>query len=141
MYCAKCGFQNVEEANYCRVCGNNFQKLSTNALPETKQPDQERAYKKLFMGIGFLILSSILPSSAKPVFLVLGIIMLVKGIRLLQVSKLIACASSVQTTSPPFHQIRKTSAQQIHTNPRVRQTGELVPPPSVTENTTKLFDR
>jgi ABC-type bacteriocin/lantibiotic exporter with double-glycine peptidase domain len=146
MYCSKCGVQNVAEVNYCRVCGNSFQKLSTNELPEAKQFDdvkpynQERAFKKLFMGIGFLIISSMLHSSVKPVFLVLGIIMLVKGVRLLQMSKLVSCASSAQTTTTPFHQIQETSAQQVHTNPRVRQTGELVQPPSITENTTKLFD-
>jgi hypothetical protein len=147
MYCSKCGTQNLNEVNYCRVCGNSFQKFSTNELPDVKQFDevkqmnQERAYKKLFTGISFLILSSLLPSSAKPVFLILGIIMLVKGIRLLQVSKLISCASHGQNTATPFHQIEETSAQQINPQARVKQTGELVQPPSVTENTTKLFDR
>jgi hypothetical protein len=146
MYCSKCGTQNLNEVNYCRACGNSFQKFSTNGLPDVKpfddvkQANQERAFKKLFMGISFLILSSFLPSSAKPVFLILGIIMLVKGVRLLQLSKLVSCASHGQSTTTPFRQIPETSAQQIHTNPHVRQTGELVPPPSVTENTTKLFD-
>lgn len=145
MYCSKCGMQNVEDVNFCRSCGNSLQKLSTNGLPDVKpfddekQANQERAFKKLFTGMGFLIFSSFLPPSVRTVFLILGIIMLVKGVRLLQISKLVSCAShGLSTTS--FRQIQKTSAQQIHTNPRVRQTGELVPPPSVTEHTTKLFD-
>jgi hypothetical protein len=140
MYCAKCGTQNIEEANYCRFCGNTLQPLSTTALPEVKQFDQERALKKLTMGIGFLIFSSMLPSAVKPVFIVLGILMLVKGIRLLHFSKLTACASPAPTAPTNFRQIRETSAQQIQTKV-VKPTGELVPPPSVTEHTTKLFDR
>jgi hypothetical protein len=140
MYCAKCGTQNIEEANYCRFCGNTLQPLSPTALPEVKQFDQERALKKLTMGIGFLIFSSMLPSPVKPVFIVLGILMLVKGIRLLQLSRLMACASSAPIAPATFRQIGETSAQQIQTK-AVKPTGELAPPPSVTEHTTKLFDR
>lgn len=144
MYCSNCGTQNIETANFCRTCGHNFQNLSTRQLPEIKNPDQERAFKKLFMGIMFLVISSAISSFAKPVsvwLLIIGIVMLVKGVRLFACSRFTASSPNAQTATTPFHQLQETASQHIQTNVQVKPTGELVPPPSVTEHTTKLFDR
>lgn len=141
MYCANCGTQNKEDANFCRKCGNRFQNPFANPLPEVKRQGQEQAYKKLFLGIGFLIIASMLHSTVKPLagwLVFLGIVMIVKGVRR---SRLAACATPAQLATTPFNRIPETSAQRINTKGQVRQTGELAAPPSVTEQTTKLFDR
>jgi uncharacterized membrane protein YvbJ len=144
MYCSNCGTQNKEEANYCRQCGRSFPKPYTNLLPEVKQPDQHRAFRKLFTGIAFLVIASILPAHSRPMLwwlFFIGIVMVIKGVRLLSVARFSALSTQTQLTATPCNAISETSPQQIHTEVRVRQTGEVVQPPSVTENTTKLFDR
>jgi hypothetical protein len=144
MFCSNCGTQNKEDANYCRKCGNGFQKTSSNPLPDMRNPNQERAFKKLFLGIGFLVLSSIFSASARPIsgiLLVLGIITLIKGVRLFAGSRFVACSIHPQMPTTPFTRIQKTSSHQIQTNGQVRRTGELISPPSVTERTTQLFER
>jgi uncharacterized membrane protein YvbJ len=143
MYCSNCGTQNIETANFCRTCGHNIQNLSTKALPDMRNPNLERAFKKLFMGVIFLLISSALSSFAKPVsvwLLIVGIVMLVKGVRLFASSRFSASSPNAQTATTPFHQLRETASQSIQTNVQVKSTGEIVPP-SVTEHTTKLFDR
>jgi hypothetical protein len=144
MYCSNCGIQNKEDANFCRRCGQSFQKPSINPLPDMKNPDQMRAFKKLIMGIGFIALSGAFRSTTKPLsglLLFLGIVMVIKGIRRLSWSGFAVCSNHSQLATTPFHRISETAPQRVQTNSQVRQTGELVPPPSVTENTTKLFDR
>jgi hypothetical protein len=71
----------------------------------------------------------------------IGIVMVVKGIRLLSAARFAAYSTPAQIATTPLNRMQETSSPQIHSNVRVRQTGELVPPPSVTESTTKLFDR
>jgi hypothetical protein len=144
MFCLNCSTQNIEEANYCRKCGNGFQKTSSHPLPAIRNPNHEKAFKKLFIGIGFLVLSSMLSSSVKPfsvILLVVGIITLIKGARLLAGYRWVSCSTHPQMPTTPFNRIQKTSSQRIQTNSQVKRTGELIPPPSVTERTTKLFDR
>jgi uncharacterized membrane protein YvbJ len=144
MYCSNCGTQNMETANFCRACGRNFQNLSTRRLLDMRNPEQDRAFKRLFVGIMLLLISSALPSFTRPLSLclsIIGIVLLIKGVRLFAFSRFAASSPDSQTATTPFHRIQETSSQQIQTPVQVKSTGELVPPPSVTENTTKLFDR
>jgi hypothetical protein len=141
MYCATCGSQNKEDANFCRKCGKRFQNPTANPLPEVNRPGQEQAYRKLTLGIGFLIIASMLHSTVKPLsgwLVFLGIVIIVKGIRRLRFA---ACSTPAQLVTTPFNRMSETSAQRIKTQDQVRQTGELVVPSSVTEHTTKLFDQ
>jgi hypothetical protein len=86
MYCPKCGAQNIEDAQYCRGCGENISLVSqamTGHLPEKRTvgydaagkpydetgrrihrekgpPRLDKAIKSGFMGLAFLIIAFIL---------------------------------------------------------------------------------
>jgi hypothetical protein len=87
MYCPKCGAQNIEDAQYCRGCGENISLVSqamTGHLPETRSdsdrgvvgvvfdptgrrhrhkddaPRLDKAIKTGFMGLAFLLIAIIL---------------------------------------------------------------------------------
>lgn len=74
MYCPKCAAQNLDNAKFCRSCGTNLS-LVPQALtgqlptaPETTDnrrrkhstPSIERAFKNIFIGVAFLLISLIL---------------------------------------------------------------------------------
>src|SRR5262245_32687880 len=103
MYCPKCGTQNIEEANFCRICGVRFQTPAINALPKPniEIPDYERAIRKLLMGIGLLIIAFIPLIEGEPIWwwlLFPGIPLIAKGIGQLTQVKL-ACGSSHQLSA------------------------------------------
>jgi hypothetical protein len=140
MYCPKCGVQNIEEAKFCRMCGASFQMLSSTLSPYTAPPNYERAIRKLFMGIGLLLIALVSTFSHRGFFwwmIFPAIPMVSKGIEALIQNKHAhnLAAAPRQTTL----QSQNSSKQADYASIRARQTGELVPP-SVTENTTKLFD-
>jgi hypothetical protein len=150
MYCPKCATQNLEEARYCRSCGVNLslvpQALS-GQLPETpssphdvwkhrkSEPSMAEGIQKLFMGVGFLLVAIVLGIIGRgrgwwywlliPAFGLLG-----KGVADVTVAK-------QRLSNPPQPQVEPSH----DTNSvRAADTGELLPPTSVTEGTTKLFD-
>ena len=140
MYCSNCGTQNKEEANYCRRCGQSFHKPTTSPLTAEAQRNLARGIKKLLIGIALLVVAFIPLLEGEPVIwwlLFPGLPMLAKGIRLLSAVRFEAPPS---LATVPFTGIQAPPPPQTRPNFRAKPTGELVPP-SVTERTTKLFDR
>ena len=134
MYCPKCGAQNIAEAKFCRMCGTAFQTPSKPAHALEVLPNDGRAFRSLFIGGAFLIIVLISIFSRTGFFwwmLFPAISLLSKGVRRLNKLK------RAHLYHAPPQQLPLGGYQEV----RVRPTGELVPPPSVTENTTKLFDR
>src|SRR5437773_11529035 len=109
MYCSNCGTQNKEDANYCRQCGRSFQKSSTNPLPEVNHPNQQRAFKKLFTGVALLGIASIMPGMLWWMFFI-GILMVVKGIRLLSAARFTTLSTSAQIATTPLNRMQDTSS-------------------------------
>jgi zinc-ribbon domain len=144
MYCPKCGVQNIPEAKFCRLCGMAFQTLAKPSQPLPMQLDYGRSLRPLFIGLGFLIIALISIFSRTGFFwwmLFPAIVLLRRGIRRLvrmrqaQVySALPQQAGSLSNNTP--QQMLPASYSDV----RVRPTGELMPPPSVTENTTRLLE-
>jgi hypothetical protein len=158
MFCPKCAAQNLDGASYCRVCGANIslvpQALSgqlqqTNEAElsrfekrqlrrQGKEVSLERAFKNMFMGIAFLLVSMALMFSRMgagwwfwmliPAFSMLGT-GIAQFIRLKEgTNRPLSFQNPVQ---PAIHNPPQVSL------PR-RNTGELTaPPPSVTEGTTR----
>lgn len=151
MYCPKCATQNLEDARYCRSCGVNLSlvpKALSGQLSDTPSDKRERKHhrkdepsvaegvQKLFMGVGFLLVAIVLGFLSRgrgwwywmliPAFGLLG-----KGVADMIVAKQRFGASPQPQVEPP----RNTT-----NNVRAADTGELLPPTSVTEGTTKLFD-
>lgn len=158
MFCPRCAAQNLDGASFCRVCGANISLVPqalTGQLQQTneaelsrsdkrqlrrhsKEVSLERAFKNMFMGIAFLLVSMALMFSKIgtgwwfwmliPAFSMLG-----TGIaQLIRIKEGANRQISFQNPVQPA----------IHNPPQVsfprRNTGELTaPPPSVTEGTTR----
>lgn len=160
MFCPKCAAQNLEGASFCRVCGANISLIPhalSGQLPQAREdedvelhgrarrrhrrrePSLDNAFKNVFMGIAFLLVSMALAFSRMgngwwfwmliPAFSMMGT-GVAQYIRLKEREK----------QSFPSGTIRQPSLQppqQVDAFP-TRATGELVPPPpSVTEGTTR----
>jgi len=143
MYCPKCGTQNINEANFCRLCGTAFQVLSPPPQAFLALPDYGRAFRPLFTGSAFLVLAliSILFRVGFFWWMIFPAISLVsRGVRRLNQLKQ---ARLYNTPSQPPGTLSGDSPQPLppasYSGVRVRPTGELTPP-SVTENTTRLLD-
>src|SRR5690242_7379256 len=81
MFCPKCAAQNLEGASYCRVCGANISLVPQALTGQVVQPQPqelfehdgrrrrgkpltlEGAFKNMFMGVAFLIISIALSRS------------------------------------------------------------------------------
>ena len=155
MFCPKCATQNLEGASFCRVCGANISLVPqalTGQVPQQPQPEElidhdsrrrgrpltlEVAFKNMFMGVAFLVISIALSRSIGaawwfwmliPAFSLMG-----KGVaQYMRVKE----RDKRQALMPP----RMPSLQPAQTTPPVlpRRTDELRPPvPSVTEGTTR----
>jgi ribosomal protein L40E len=144
MSCQKCGAKNIAEANYCRLCGTSFRVLAKSALSLCGLPYYGRAFRPLFIGLAFLILASISIFAHVGFFwwmLFPAITMISKGIR-----RLTLMQSSYFYNAPPqrTRMLDNGAGLQVpsegYGNVQARPTGELITPPSVTENTTKLLD-
>ena len=141
MYCPKCRTENIDDANYCRLCGVRFQNEAAPIQPNSA-PDLGRALKKLFIGIAFLIIAFVPLLEGEPItwwLLFPGVPMVMKGVRMLAQIKeaggiqINHQASLISNPTTPI-------AARISRDVRARPTGELIPPPSVTENTTRLLE-
>ena len=158
MFCPKCAAQNLEGASFCRVCGQNISLVPQALSGELQQTNEtelsrsekrqlrrqgkevslERAFKNMFMGIAFLLVSMALMFSRVgagwwfwmliPAFSMLG-----TGIaQLIRIKEGTNRQISFQNPVQPAIQ----NPPQV-SFPR-RNTGELTtPPPSVTEGTTR----
>jgi len=159
MFCPKCATQNLEGASFCRSCGANISLIPhalSGQLPKAREdeeldigrrgrkrhgrePSLDHAFKNVFMGIAFMLVSIALAFSRMgrgwwfwmliPAFSLMGT-GIAQYIRLKEREKQSFLPG---TMGQPSMQPR----------PRVdafptRSTGELVaPPPSVTEGTTR----
>jgi hypothetical protein len=160
MFCPKCAAQNLEGASFCRVCGANISLIPqalSGQLPEARadadielrgragrkqrrgEPSLDNAFKNVFMGIAFLLVSVALAFSRMgygwwfwmliPAFSMMGT-GVAQYIRLKEREKKSLPSGTLRQQSLP-------PPRQVDAFP-TRATGELVaPPPSVTEGTTR----
>ncbi len=165
MYCPNCGTQNLKDANFCRSCRSNLSLVPqalTGQLPQqpeqydkrsrrkNKPPTLQNGIREAFVGIGFLFVSLAVMLFAPagriwwfwmliPAFTMLG-----KGI-----SEIVAARQQMPPFQHPQQPIPPLQHPQQAIPPippavdyQAPKTGELAqPPPSVTESTTKLFDK
>jgi hypothetical protein len=159
MYCPKCAGQNGDDARFCRVCGSNLSLIPqalTGQLPATQDtqdecfqlgrkrrrtPSQQRAISSIFMGFGFAIVALALVVSGEH----WGIWMLIPAFSMLGSG--VAMYLSLKSGPQRPQQVFKQPVQRVMRQPT---TGELappphssslvVPPPSVTEGTTRILD-
>jgi hypothetical protein len=160
MFCPKCATQNLEGASYCRSCGANISLIPqalSGQLPQAREDDEidigrrarrrhgrrelslDHAFKNVFMGVAFLIISMTLAFSRMgtgwwfwmliPAFSMMGT-GIAQYIRLKEREKKSFLPGTIgQSSMMPPRPVDSFPA---------RSTGELVPPPpSVTEGTTR----
>lgn len=161
MFCPKCAAQNLDGASYCRGCGANISLVPqalTGQLPTAGQQDLSRsdkralkrhdkeasldnAFRNAFMGIAFLLVSMALAFSAMgrgwwfwmllPAFSLMGT-GVAQYIRIKEGEKRAMMGGvPVQPFQPAMQ-----PPPRVNSFPK-RNTGELEPPPSVTEGTTR----
>lgn len=157
MYCPKCAAYNTDESRFCRACGTNLTLVSqalTGQLPqpalstELDQQDQKRlskGIKELFSGLAFALVAKVLwfHGTGWAVWLFIpAFTMLAKGL-----SELIPLGikhrKAVKATYQELAKLNQTSPAQS-----TKRTNELpprpdfeqLPPPSVTETTTRHLD-
>lgn len=144
MYCPKCGAQNIVNANFCRLCGTAFQELAKPVRPLPVLPNYGRAFRPLFIGTGFLIIVMISIFSHTGFLwwmMFPAISLLLKGVRrLMQMQPAHIYDALSQSARIPSYDIPRPLQGTGYSDVRARPTGELVPPPSVTENTTRLLE-
>jgi hypothetical protein len=159
MFCPKCATQNLEGASFCRSCGANISLIPqalSGQLPKARQdeefdigrrgrrrhrrePSLDDAFKKVFMGIAFMLISIALAFSRTgngwwfwlliPAFSLMGT-GIAQYIRLQERKKQSFLPGTLEQPS-------MQSRERVDAFP-TRSTGELVaPPPSVTEGTTR----
>lgn len=144
MYCQQCGAE-VNDSRFCRKCGapSGTAALTVQQAPPSP-PNYEKGFKKLFMGLAFLVIA-IFPIYSGGVFwwwmLFPAVPLLAAGIgefmRARHVSQMPPARFASLSAEP--EQMRAATPSEL---PRARNTAELVPPPpSVTEGTTRHLDQ
>jgi len=159
MFCPKCATQNLEGASFCRSCGANISLIPhalSGQLPRAREdeeldigrrgrkrhgrePSLDHAFKNVFMGIAFMLVSIALAFSRMghgwwfwmliPAFSLMGT-GVAQYIRLKEREKQSFLPGTLE--QPSMQPRRRVDAFPT------RSTGELVaPPPSVTEGTTR----
>jgi hypothetical protein len=156
MFCPKCAAQNLDGASFCRVCGANIS-LIPNALAGQMQqpvaaedltraekralkraPTLDNAFRNVFMGIAFLLITIALAFSAMgrgwwfwmliPAFSMMG-----TGI-----AQYIRFREHQNRSLPQFVANPPLQPANLSSAFPARNTGELMaPPPSVIEGTTR----
>lgn len=169
MYCPKCSAQNIDDAQYCRGCGENISLVAeamSGRLPETRAvgydvegkpydesgrrirqnkdaPRLDKAIRSGFGGMAFLIIAIILGFSSSrrydwwywlliPAFTMIG-----GGIA--EYVRFKHANRTREEKFPARPSKAVPAAARVSALPPLN-TAELVPPPSVTENTTRHLD-
>jgi hypothetical protein len=163
MYCPNCATQNSDDTKFCRSCGSNLSLVPqalTGRLPETRRGRRHRhrhaigvvvgnhegdgpanladGITKTFMGIGFLLVAA-----AAFLFAPAGHIwwfwMLIPAFALL--GKGVAEIVSARYSMTPGLSGTQTTLPSAPRTGEVSPTNaQFVPPPSVTEQTTRQLD-
>jgi hypothetical protein len=165
MFCPKCGTPNTDEAKFCRACGTDISLVPqavTGVLAERLAAEEEdsgsrrdrrarrrhnqpisieRAVRSFFMGLAFIFVAFAARTWA-PAGNIWWFWMLIPAFGMLAdgVSTYLRLAEEKKRpAAPPFYTPAQTSVPPV---PRVgelpqRNTGEMIPPPSVTEGTTR----
>jgi hypothetical protein len=163
MYCPKCAGQNADDAKFCRVCGSDlsFVSQAMNGRPSTQPqighntgqmaplgidparlPSVQKAIMNGFIGLGFLAVALVLMFTEE----VWGIWLLIPAFAM--IGKGVATFMSLRLAqNESYRQAAPLTGAPEQNTPR---TGELVPPPSypqyqipppsITEGTTKIID-
>jgi len=160
MFCPKCATQNLEGASFCRSCGANISLIpqALSGQVQQQQPEVEessgmcrtrrgrvltldQAFKNIFMGIAFLIVSIALSRTIGagwwfwmllPAFSLMGT-GVAQYIRLKEQDK-----RAVFANPPAAKMFANRSAAPLQRDLAAPHTGELMAPvPSVTEGTTR----
>jgi hypothetical protein len=161
MFCPKCAAQNLDGASYCRGCGANIslvsqaldgvlstadvEGLSRSDKRALKRQDKEvslgNAFRNAFMGVAFLLVSMALAFSAMgrgwwfwmliPAFSMMGT-GVAQYIKVKEEEK----RAMIRGVPAQHFQPAMQPPPRVNSFPR-SNTGELVPPPSVTEGTTR----
>lgn len=143
MYCQQCGAE-IGDARFCRKCGAPS---GTEALPapppHAAAPDYEKGFKKFFMGLAFLSIA-IFPIFSRGVFwwwmLFPAVPLLAAGIGEFVRARRASQARPMRLATLAAEPRRMRPATQSEL-PRARNTAEIVPPPSVTEGTTRHLEK
>jgi hypothetical protein len=162
MFCPKCATQNADDARFCRSCGVDISLVPqavTGGLAErlaaaeddTRHgrrrrhrgdgpPSIESALRSLFMGIAFVLIALTIVWRMPGGFawgywlLIPAAGMLAKG-----VGAYMRVSEEKKRLAPPAHQPMYTAVPPPRPASALppRDTGEMPPPPSVTEGTTR----
>jgi zinc-ribbon domain len=170
MYCPKCGAQNIEDAQFCRGCGANIGLVSqalNGHLPEKRAvgydaegqpydeggrrirrrkeaPRLDKAISNVFTGIGFVIVA-------------LSVFLFAPAGRIWWFWMLLPAFSMLGGGIAEYVRFKHSRGEEVklpgsESRPAIqapparvsalppRNTSELVPPPSVTEGTTRHLD-
>lgn len=144
MNCLKCGSGNSDKVNFCRMCGNRFHKLPKNLQDEDRQISEVRALTKLLSGLVLLFIAFMPCLDGDPMLWWLifpGFLMIKKGVLQLSKSQSALYSNYRQLASRFTNHLQTSSPYLAYNDFRAMPTGELTAPPSITENTTKLFDK
>jgi hypothetical protein len=169
MYCPKCGAQNIEDAQYCRGCGENISLVSqamTGQLPEKRTvgydaagkpydeigrrirrekepPRLDKAIKSGFMGLAFLIIAIILAFTGDRRhdfwYWLLIPAFTMIGGGVAEYVRVKQGKGTEKRLPEVQSRAAMSPAAQMSALPP-RNTAELVQPPSVTESTTRHLD-
>lgn len=165
MFCPRCATQNADDAKFCRSCGTDISLVSqavTGQLAvrlddedegrvsrrgrrhkghDARPPSIERAVKSIFSGLAFILVAFSVKIWA-PAGSLWWFWMFIPAATMLAdgVSTYLRLIEDKKKLAPPPY----ASAQQTFVAPpqrvselRPRNTGEIIPPPSVTEGTTR----
>jgi hypothetical protein len=164
MYCPKCGNENIENANFCRGCGSDLAPISqalSGHVPEKppaaqggeahsyedykqhkhggKEPRLDKAITNIFTGVGFILVAAMVFRFA-PAGRIWWFWMLIPAFTMLGGGVAEYVRFKHYKGEEPELPVSKARAAvppaRVSALPP-RNTSEIVPPPSVTEGTTR----
>ena len=156
MYCPNCAAMNNDDTKFCRVCGANLSLVSqalTGKLPtgsskgqlkcdlphldkRNRAPSIGKGIQQAFMGVGFLLVAFAIGLFGGGRgwwfwFLIPAFIFLGKGVADIVTAKMELNSGAARSPIEP-------APRAVEMPPH--NTGPIVPPPSVTEQTTRHLD-